>query len=715
MSQSPNSESMWQTLDPHADALLITRFAANTAHRPTHTFLPQFSQLNLDTAHAAIDEILRRYKSVAEAVICAPAAQSAVEARDRFLLPLEQAADDLHSAYSTLEHLHRVLDSETLRAVYTQARAKVSDFQTTLLQDRSLYQRYRDIRDMPDVDSLGSAYVRALDLQLREFELGGVALEGASADRFRAIAQRLSVLSSGFEEALLDAENAFELHLENVETLRGIPDAHVQRFADHAARKGRNGYLIGLDYPSYQAVMQHAEHRVLRERLYQAYVTRASDQGPHAHRFDNGPRIEEILALKQEAANLLGFEHPAAESLHSKMADSAGSVLEFLNGLRTRAHPHALHEMRRLREFALQRFPEQFPSGELHAWDISFVSERYKAEKLGFDDSTLRAYFPFAQVLRGTFELLQRLFGLRAREVAVDRYHPDVRYFELLRGEHVVASFYLDAFARRQKRSGAWMDVCRTRRSFASGTRAPVAYLNCNFTPPSTLENGAVESLLTHHDVLTWLHELGHGLHHMLGAIDVPSVGGIQGIEWDAVELPSQFMENFAWCDEGLQLLSGHIISGEKLPADMRAALLANKQFNAGLFLLRQLEFGLFDMQLHQQTQALKMPQILALLNEIRAHTSLIKPPAYNRFLQSFSHIFAGGYSAGYYAYLWAEVLSADAFAAFPEQAPINGETGVRFVDEVLSVGASRPAMVSFRAFRGRDPDSTALLRSYGI
>ena len=700
------------------NSLLTNRFPERSNN------LPQFDRFTPSEVPEAIEVLLKNYQStlaavVAQVVACAATDASAAGLYAQIALALEQVDDELSCAFSTIEHLHRVCDSEALREVYSPALELVTEHSSALMQNRELFNAVSKIAESGDFVTLSRAQRTAIEHWLRDFRLGGVALEGQQAARFREISLALSQLSTEFEEALIDATEAWKKHITDAAALAGIPSDALARFHAAGASTKQGGWLVGLDYPSYAAVVTYAEDRALREEIYTAYSTRASDQGPNAGQHDNGPKIEKMLALKLEAAQLLGFENAATESLATKMASDPKRVMQFLDDLLRQARPAAELELAQLREFAAA----ELALPELAPWDIAFVSEKYKAAKLGFDDEQLRPYFPYPHVLQGLFTVLERVFGLHVRKVEASVWHADVGYFELLREGEVIASFYVDPFARLKKRSGAWMDVCRSQRRVDAKHRRPVAYLNCNFAPPGIASNctgraangNSTPALLTHDDVVTLFHEFGHGLHHMLSEVDVPAVGGIQGVEWDAVELPSQFLENFCWQAQALDLLSRHHETGAALPAPLKAKLLASKQFHSGLFLVRQLEFALFDFSIHLAVPAPSLAQVHEILAAVRARTSVLLPPAWQRFPHSFSHIFGGGYGAGYYSYLWAEVLSADAFAAFPAGAAFDRDCGERFRKEVLAAGGARPALESFVAFRGREPEVAAMLRSYGL
>jgi oligopeptidase A len=548
-----------------------------------------------------------------------------------------------------------------------------------------------------------------VDEAIRDFELSGVALEEPARSRYREIANEQSKIATEFEQALLDATEAWHLDLLDAVALAGLPDSARGLLRQYAADAGLDGWRITLQQPSYVAVMTYADDRGLRRQVYQAYATRASDQGPHAGRFDNAPRIERIMALRHESAQLLGFPNAAEESLATKMAADATRVLGFLRDLAARARPVAQRELAELAAFAR----ESLGLDTLEPWDVSYAAEKLRLARYALGEEELKPYFPAERAIEGVFVVAQRLFGVRfAARAGVPTWHADVRYYDVLDAEGAVfAGVYLDLYARQGKRGGAWMDVCRTRRRHAGGMQLPVAFLTCNFAPPA----GGIPSLLTHDDVITLFHEFGHGLHHLLTEVDWPSAAGIAGVEWDAVELPSQFMENFCWTRETLDLFARHWQTGEALPEDLFRRMTAARHFHAGLFLVRQLEFALFDFRLHLEYDPAHGARALPLLEEVRREVAVIHPPAWHRFPHSFSHVFAGGYAAGYYSYLWAEVLSADAFARFEETGVLDRATGEQFRRAILAVGGSRPALDSFIEFRGREPDAGALLRSYGL
>lgn len=666
--------------------------------------LPAYSQFTVDQVEPVIGALLAELRDTVARI-----KQQAEHDWVSLFGAIEAAEQRLSRAWSTIGHIHNVRDSDDLRKPYAQAQEQITEFHTGLLQDRELYQCIANFAASPQMAALSAPRRTIVEHWLRDFRLGGVTLEEPARSRFKEIAQQSSRIATEFEEALLDATDAWSLHLSESTRLAGVPESALAGFAAAAKAKGLDGWLLTLRGPSYQAILTYADDRGLRAELYQAYATRASDQGPHAGQYDNGPRIDQLLALRHEAAQLIGFANAAEESLATKMAPSTDRVLAFLEDLVARARPAAQAELAEMAKYA----QAELSIDALQPWDIGYVAEKLKHARFDFDDEALKVYFPLPRVLQGLFGIIEKLFGVSARERKVDVWHQDIQYFDLVNAKgEAVAGFYLDLFAREKKRGGAWMDVCRNRWRNAQGQlELPVAYLNGNFAPAT----GDQPALLTHDELLTLFHEFGHGLHHMLTVVEDAPVAGISGVEWDAVELPSQFMENYCWTDAGLDLLAGHWQTGEPLPAVLREKLKGTRVFHAGLFLVRQLEFGLYDFLLHRDYDPAQGSRMLSLLEQVRARVAVIQPPDWNRFPTSFTHIFSGGYGAGYYSYLWAEVLSADAFAAFPHSDPMDSATGERFRREVLEVGGSRPALESFRAFRGREPEAAALLESYGL
>jgi oligopeptidase A len=672
--------------------------------------LPAFSQISPDNVTPAIDALL----ADSRAGIAALTAPGAPRDFASVMLPQERLDQRIAQAWSPVSHLHSVADSEALRKVYGPAEEKLTDHALEVGQNRDLYAAVQAVADAPDFTSLSRAQRALVEHALRDFKLSGVALEEPARSRFREIGVELSKLSTEFSNAVLDATDAWHERITDERDLAGISESGRAVLRQYAKEQGLEGYLVTLKQPSVQAVMTYADNRGLRERVYWAYQTRASDQGPHAGKYDNTARIERIMALRHEAAQLIGFANAAEESLATKMASAPTDVLAFLRDLAARAKPVAQKELATLRDFA---------SNELHidnleAWDVAYASEKLRQNQYALDEEQLKPYFPLPAVIDGLFGLVHRLYGigLTPRD-DVDVWHPDVRYYDVTdKNGRVFAGAYIDLYARSGKRGGAWMDVCRARFDDGAHAQVPVAFLTCNFAPPTE----GRPALLTHDDVLTLFHEFGHGFHHLLTEVPLPSVGGIEGVEWDAVELPSQFMENFGWNREALDLFAKHWQTGERLPDDLFERMLAARHFHAGLFLVRQLEFALFDFLLHLEYDPAKGARTLEVLEEARHEVAVLHPPAWQRFPHAFSHIFAGGYAAGYYSYLWAELLSADAFGAFEEkaghgQSVISADTGDRFRSEILAVGASRPALESFIAFRGRKPEPDALLRSHGL
>lgn len=669
-----------------------------------HT-LPEFDAIQPEHVVPAIDAILADYTTRINALT------ASLGPRDfgNTMLPQEAIEERLGRAWSPVSHLHSVMDSEPLRKAYGEALEKITEHATELGQNRALFAAVRAVTEAPSFSSLDCAARTLTEHALRDFRLSGVALEEPARTRFKQIVNTLSKLSTEFEEAVLDATDAWSEALNEEPALAGIPESGRVVLREYAKEKGLEGWLVTLKQPSVQAVLNYADDRDLRQRVYTAYSTRASDQGPQAGFFDNSARIEEIIALRHEAAQLLGFPNAAEESLATKMAPSTDTVLAFLHDLVHKAKPMAERDFTELCAFAA----DELGLADLQPWDVSYASEKLRERKYHLNEEELKPYFAVDAVIEGLFTITQRVFSVSlAPRGDVQVWHPDVRYYDVCDAAgHVIAGAYVDLYARSAKRGGAWMDVCRSRFRDGDALHLPIAYLTCNFAPPTA----DMPSLLTHDDVLTLFHEFGHGLHHLLTEVDYPSVSGIGGVEWDAVELPSQFMENFGWQREALDLFARHWQTNVPLPDALFARMQAARHFQAGLFLVRQLEFGLFDFRLHLEYDPAHGARASALLQEVRDEVAVIKPPAWQRFAHSFTHIFAGGYAAGYYSYLWAEVLSADAFARFEEAGIFDRAIGDAFRREVLARGGSRPALESFVAFRGREPDSEALLRSYGL
>ena len=673
-------------------------------HADTRGGLPPFSRIRPEHVEPAVDRVLAENRRRLEELLAEapPTWEGLVE-------PLEDLEERLERVWSPVSHLHAVMDSEPLRAAYKACLPKLTAYQTELGQDERLYRAYRALAEGPQWAGLDPARRRVVENALRDFRLAGVELDGPDKDRFKAIMQELASLGARFEENLLDATQAWSRHLTDPAPLAGLPESAKALLAQQARQRGLDGWLLTLELPAYLPVITYGEDRALRREVYEAYVTRASDAGPHAGRWDNGPLMERILALRHEAARLLGYRSYADYALVPRMAASPEQVLDFLRQLAGRSLDQARRELEELRRFAAERCGIE----ELEAWDVPYCSERLRQERYALSQEELRPYFPVPRVLEGLFGLVERLYGVEVRpREGVDVWHPDVRYFEIHDGTGALrGGFYLDLYARPHKRGGAWMDECIRRRRTREGLQHPVAFLTCNFNPPVD----GRPALLTHEEVLTLFHEFGHGLHHMLTTVDHPAVAGIAGVPWDAVELPSQFMENWCWQREALDLISGHHETGEPLPQELLDRLLAARGFQAGMQMVRQLEFALFDLRLHLEYDPERGPRIHEILEEVRQEVAVMRPPSFQRFPHSFAHIFAGGYAAGYYSYKWAEVLSADAFGAFEEEGLFNRQTGLRFLHTILEQGGSRDPMELFVAFRGREPSIEPLLRHSGI
>lgn len=659
------------------------------------TGLPRFDAIRPEHVEPAVRAVLDAERAAIQA------AEKVEEPDLGWLEELERVNDAVRRVFGPVSHLNAVVSTPALRDAYNAALPLITEFSTELGQNRALYERFLKLDKSLPADR---AVERELVTQaLRDFRLGGVALEGEARSRYAEIMQQLASLQAKFEQNLMDATDAFEHHETRAEALAGLPQQTLDQARAAAEEKNLEGWLLRLDPPTYVAVMSHAESAALRERYYEAWSTRASDRGPSAGQWDNGPLIAEILALRHEAAQLLGFRTYAELSLATKMADSPDDVIRFLRDLAERSKPFAERELGALTQHA---------GRELAPWDVTFYTERMKQERFALSDEELRRYFPLPKVLAGLFSLAEKLFGVEIiRRPAENVWHPSVEYYEIRRAGQPIGGFFTDLYARPQKRGGAWMDGCYDRARLRLFTQDPVAYLVCNFSPP----NGDSPSLLTHDDVVTLFHEFGHGLHHLLTEVAYPSLAGINGVAWDAVELPSQFLENYAWRPEVLKEISGDFETGEPLPDDKIAKLNGSRTFMEGLATVRQLEFALFDFLLHHLEPPPDLAGTYALLREVRREVAVIQPPEYNRFPSTFAHIFGGGYAAGYYSYKWAEVLAADSFAAFEEDGVLNSGTADRFRREILAVGGSRPALDAFIAFRGRAPQIDALLRQSGL
>ncbi|EPZ0268094.1 MULTISPECIES: oligopeptidase A [Serratia] len=668
--------------------------------------LPPFSAIRPEDIVPAVQSALADCRAAVERVVAQPGPFT----WDNLCQPLAESDDRLSRIWSPIGHLNSVKNSPELRTAYEQALPLLSEYGTWVGQHEGLYQAYRSLKEGAAFEALSVPQRKAVDNALRDFELSGIGLSADKQQRYGEIVARLSELGSTYSNNVLDATMGWSKLITDEAELSGLPESALAQAQAMAQAKEQEGWLLTLDMPSYLPVLTYADNRALREEMYRAFATRASDQGPNAGKWDNSEVMAETLALRHELAQLLGFDTYADKSLATKMAESPEQVIGFLSDLAKRARPQAEQELAQLRAFAKQHYGVD----ELEAWDITYYGEKQKQHLFSISDEQLRPYFPEQRVVEGLFEVVKRIYGITAKERKdVETWHPDVRFFDLfdVNGE-LRGSFYLDLYARENKRGGAWMDDCVGSLRKADGTlQKPVAYLTCNFNRPL----GDQPALFTHNEVTTLFHEFGHGLHHMLTQIDTAGVSGINGVPWDAVELPSQFMENWCWEPEALAFISGHYQSGEPLPKAMLDKLLAAKNYQAALFILRQLEFGLFDFRMHFEYSPEKGAQILPTLAEVKKMVAVVPSPSWGRFPHAFSHIFAGGYAAGYYSYLWAEVLSADAYSRFEEEGIFNAETGKSFLDNILSRGGSEEPMALFKRFRGREPQLDAMLRHYGI
>ena len=665
--------------------------------------LPNFSGIDVDEIEETIKQLLASNREEIEGIVDRAGDDPTWDA---FVAPLEEIDDRLTKAWGPIAHLNAVVNTEALRAAHDGCLVALTQYSTELGQSHSLYDAYKNLRSSRAYnDKLSAPQKKVVDNALLDFELSGVALDNRAKKRFADICDRLAVLSSEFQNNVLDASDAWTRLLEKPDSLRGLPDVNLAIAAEAARLRGLEGYLVPLELPSSAAIMDHADDRDLRREVHEAYVTRASDRGPHAGNFDNTKIMTEILMLRHEKAQLLGYANHAELSVAKKMTEGPGEIEGFLENLLEKSLPKAREDLAELSDFAL----EKLGIDEVRPWDTRFLSEQLRQEKYAISEEELRPYFPMERVLTGMFGVVERLYGIKVqRAVAPDRWHDDVLFFEIFRDEDRIARFYVDAFARPHKQGGAWMDDCRVRRECGNFLQLPAAFLTCNFTPPV----GDVPALLTHSEVVTLFHEFGHGLHHMLTRQACAAVSGINGVEWDAVELPSQFMENWCWQAESIGLISSHWQTGDPLPEALLKRLLDARNFQSGLAMVRQLEFGLLDMALHTSQSALGP---LEAMLDVRQRTGLVRPPEYDRFPWAFGHIFSGGYAAGYYSYLWSEVLSADAFAAFEETSVFHRPTGQRFLQEILEVGGSKDAIDGYKAFRGREPDPSAMLRHKGL
>ena len=673
--------------------------------------LAQFDAIKPEHVTPAVAHLLAKASALVQELE-APMAQVSWT---NFVEPLENATEQLGRAWSIVGHLNSVVDTPELRATYNENQPKLVEFWTALGQNLALFEKYKAVQSSPEFAQLSAARQKVIANALRDFRLSGAELPDDKKERFADIQEKLAALTTRFSENILDATNDYGLFVSDEAQLSGLPEDVRQAARAAAEKDGKPGYKFTLHFPSYFPILQYADNRALREQIYRANATKASELGAKPE-WDNSANMREILQLRHEEAAMLGFANYAELSLVPKMAQSPQEVIQFLEDLGRRAKSYGNSDWDELRAFA----KAQLQLDTLEAWDMTYASEKLREQRYAFSEQEVKQYFPEPKVVEGLFQVIQRLFNVSIQVDSAPVWHPDVKFFRIERDGKLIGQFYLDLYARTGKRGGAWMDDARSRRMTASGVQTPIAYLVCNFTEPATVDGVRKPALFTHDEVITLFHESGHGLHHMLTQVDEVGVSGISGVEWDAVELPSQFMENFCWEWDVLQHMTAHADTGAPLPHELFDKMTAAKNFQSGLQMLRQVEFSLFDMHIHYDYDAAGSDSVQTVINRVREQIAVIRPPEFNRFQHSFSHIFAGGYAAGYYSYKWAEVLSADAYSAFEEAAArgdnvVSIETGLRFQKEILAVGGSRPAIDSFRAFRGREPSIDALLRHSGM
>lgn len=667
--------------------------------------LPAFSQITTDMIRPAIDSILQENRQLIKKLENIPEA-----GWKKLIQPLEIMDDRLSKAWSPVRHLNSVKSSEELREVYNQCLPLLSEYSTEIGQNQKLYQAYKSIAQGKGFINLSQAQKKTITDSIQHFELAGVGLSGEAKKEYQQIQKELSELQSKFENNVLDANQSWEKNLPDEDRLTGLPEYALNMLKQNAQSKSLDGYRLTLDMPCYIAIVTYADDRELRKEIYQAYSTRASDQGFTDKKWDNAEVMLNILQKRQQKARLLGFQNYAELSLETKMAKNVQQVIDFLTEMAEKSYAAAKVEYQQLKKFAR----ENGLTDELQAWDVAYYSEKQRKQLFQFSDEDLKPYFSDNQVIQGLFDIVEQLFQINIKQVkqGIELWHPDVRFYQIFdEHDNLIGQFYLDLYAREHKRGGAWMDECINRYVIDNTVQLPVAYLTCNLTPPV----GDAPALFTHDEVITLFHEFGHGIHHMLTQVDVPEVSGINGVEWDAVELPSQFMENFCWQREALDLFARHYKTNEALPQDLFSKMIAAKNYQSAMQMVRQLEFSIFDIKLHQIVNIESYAQIQQMLNQVRQQVAVVIPPEFNRFQNSFTHIFAGGYAAGYYSYKWAEVLSADAFSRFEQEGIFNPQTGKKFLQCILQIGGMRPAIESFICFMGREPEIDALLRHNGI
>lgn len=672
----------------------------------TEHSLPPFGTLKVEHIEAAIDTLIAsNFASIEELV-----QHATPPTWESLVAPIEALEDKLHQAWSPVSHLNSVANNKELREAYNRCLPKLTDYATKIGQNHELYSAYVVLQKSAEFSKLSIAQQRVITNAIRDFKLSGVALNESDRAKFAALSQTLAKLQSQFQDNVMDATDHWHWDIQDASLLNGIPTESQALAKQLAEKNGVKGWRLTLDFPCYYAVVTYADNPHVRQTLHEAYSTRASAKGPHDKKWDNTQIMEQILATRHELAQLLGFANYAEDSLAKKMAKHPQEVMDFLHKLAAQAKPYAQKEMTELQSFVKQTFD----ISELAPWDIAYYSEKLRVQKYDVSQEALRPYFPANVALQGMFEVVKKLYGLTIKlKDGVPAWHNDVQFFEIYDShQELRGMFYLDLFARNQKRGGAWMDEARVRRRLSNEKlQLPIAYLTCNFRPP--LNNAP--SLLTHDEVVTLFHEFGHGLHHMLTEIDYSGVSGINGVAWDAVELPSQFMENWCWQKEALAFISSHHENKRPLPDELLAKMLQAKNFQSGMKLVRQLEFSLFDFRIHLEFDPAKGGRIQEILDEVRAEVSVVPIAPYNSFQHGFSHIFGGGYAAGYYSYLWAEVLSCDAFSKFEEEGIFNRATGQAFLEKILEKGGSEDAEILFKDFRGRAPSIEPLLRQHGL
>ncbi|MCK4493350.1 MAG: oligopeptidase A [Methylococcales bacterium] len=665
--------------------------------------LPLFSDIKPEHIVPAIEQLLAEARAVVEQCL-----QQSTYTWENLIDPIETIEDQLNRAWSPVGHLNSVMNNDELRDAYNACLPKLSAYSTEMGQHAALFSAYQAIKNSPEFEDLASAQQKVIENTLRDFQLSGIDLAPQKQQRYKEISQQLSKLSSEYSDHILDATNAWTKEISDVNDLNGLPESALMQAKQAAEHAKKDGWLISLQFPSYIAVMTYADDAKLRQEHYQAFATRASELGQNPD-WDNSKIMEQLLRLRHEKAQLLGFESYAQLSLVTKMANKTTEVIDFLEDLAQKSLPQAQQDLKALQDFA----QKEYDVSDLNAWDIGYYSEKMRQHHYQLSQEAVKAYFPANNVVQGLFSVVNKLYGLQISEITdFDRYHEALRFFCCKdKNDNIRGYFYVDLYARTNKRGGAWMDDCVGRKKIDDTIQHPVAYLTCNFTPPA----GDLPALLTHDEVTTLFHEFGHGLQHILTQIDYLGVSGINGVEWDAVELPSQIMENWCWEKEVLTLISGHYQTGETLPENLYHKMLAAKNFQSGMMMVRQLEFSLFDFKIHQNFDPETDGRIYQTLNDIRAQVAVIKTPDFNRFAHAFSHIFAGGYAAGYYSYKWAEVLSSDAYSLFEEKGIFDPATGNAFLTQILEKGGSDNAMELYKNFRGREPNIEALLRHNGI